>query len=94
MDTSDLGVSEEAWFSDEAAATLLGYAEEEVMGHKVGQVLTKKKYINCTCDQMRRTKGLFSSSLSTISVWLFQQSGHLSFVLMHMYIYILVFYKQ
>ncbi|XP_035482969.2 F-box only protein 40-like isoform X1 [Scophthalmus maximus] len=35
VDTSDLGVSEEAWFSDEAAATLLGYAEEEVMGHKI-----------------------------------------------------------
>lgn len=35
MDTSDLTVTEEDWFSDEAAATLLGYAEKEVMGHKV-----------------------------------------------------------
>lgn len=35
MDTSDLSVTEEDWFSDEAAATLLGYAEKEVMGHKV-----------------------------------------------------------
>lgn len=38
VDTSDLGVPEEDWFSEEAAATLLGYAEKEVMGHKVGQV--------------------------------------------------------
>lgn len=35
VDTSDLTVTEEDWFSDEAAATLLGYAEKEVMGHKV-----------------------------------------------------------
>lgn len=38
VDTSDLGVREEDWFSDEAAATLLGYAEKEVMGHKVSQI--------------------------------------------------------
>lgn len=35
VDTSDLGVKEDEWLTDEAAATLLGYAEEEVMGHKV-----------------------------------------------------------
>lgn len=35
VDTSDLEVREDEWFSDEAAATLLGYAEKEVMGHKV-----------------------------------------------------------
>lgn len=35
VDTSDLAVTEEDCFSDEAAATLLGYAEKEVMGHKV-----------------------------------------------------------
>lgn len=35
VDTSDLNVREEDWLSDEAAATLLGYAEREVMGHKV-----------------------------------------------------------
>lgn len=38
MDTSDLAVTEEDWFSDEAAATLLGYAEKEVKGHKVSQI--------------------------------------------------------
>lgn len=38
MDTSDLGVNIESWFGDEAAATLLGYAEKEVMGHKVSQI--------------------------------------------------------
>nr|XP_019952679.1 PREDICTED: F-box only protein 40-like isoform X1 [Paralichthys olivaceus] len=37
VDTSDLGVNEEDWFSDEAAATLLGYAEREVMGHKISE---------------------------------------------------------
>ncbi|XP_040907605.1 F-box only protein 40-like [Toxotes jaculatrix] len=37
VDTSDLGANEEDWFSDEAAATLLGYAEEEVMGHKISE---------------------------------------------------------
>ncbi|XP_071362488.1 F-box only protein 40-like [Trachinotus anak] len=37
VDTSDLGVNEEDWFSDEAAATLLGYAEKEVMGHKISE---------------------------------------------------------
>uniref|UniRef100_A0A3Q3E3A8 F-box protein 40 n=1 Tax=Labrus bergylta TaxID=56723 RepID=A0A3Q3E3A8_9LABR len=35
VDTSDLGANEEDWFTDEAAATLLGYAEEAVMGHKI-----------------------------------------------------------
>ncbi|XP_073335991.1 F-box only protein 40-like [Pagrus major] len=38
VDTSDLGVGEEEWFCDEAAATLLGYAEEEVMGHKISEL--------------------------------------------------------
>ncbi|XP_029704743.1 F-box only protein 40-like [Takifugu rubripes] len=37
VDTSDLSVTEEDWFSDEAAATLLGYAEKEVMGHKISE---------------------------------------------------------
>lgn len=37
VDTSDLGVKEDEWFTDEAAATLLGYAEEEVMGHKISE---------------------------------------------------------
>ncbi|KAG7515631.1 F-box only protein 40-like [Solea senegalensis] len=37
VDTSDLGASEEDWFSDEATTTLLGYAEEEVMGHKISE---------------------------------------------------------
>ncbi|KAM7398192.1 hypothetical protein PAMA_006203 [Pampus argenteus] len=35
VDTSDLGSNEEDWFVDEAEATLLGYAEKEVMGHKI-----------------------------------------------------------
>ncbi|XP_072301894.1 F-box only protein 40-like isoform X2 [Eucyclogobius newberryi] len=34
-DTSDLSSSEDQWFSDEAKITLLGYAEMEVMGHKI-----------------------------------------------------------
>ncbi|XP_041865031.1 F-box only protein 40-like [Melanotaenia boesemani] len=37
VDTSDLGVSEDNWFTDEAAATLLGYAEQAVMGHKISE---------------------------------------------------------
>ncbi|KAJ4929700.1 hypothetical protein JOQ06_018722 [Pogonophryne albipinna] len=37
VDTSDLKVDEEDWFSDEAAATLLGYAEIEVRGHKISE---------------------------------------------------------
>ncbi|KAM4726275.1 F-box only protein 40-like [Anableps anableps] len=37
VDTSDLGASEEEWFADEAAATLLGYAEMAVMGHKISE---------------------------------------------------------
>uniref|UniRef100_A0AAX7V5E1 F-box protein 40, tandem duplicate 1 n=1 Tax=Astatotilapia calliptera TaxID=8154 RepID=A0AAX7V5E1_ASTCA len=37
VDTSDLGVNEDEWLTDEAAATLLGYAEEEVMGHKISE---------------------------------------------------------
>ncbi|KAM9332838.1 F-box only protein 40-like [Pholidichthys leucotaenia] len=37
VDTSDLGVNEDEWFTDEAADTLLGYAEEEVMGHKISE---------------------------------------------------------
>nr|XP_020473687.1 F-box only protein 40-like [Monopterus albus] len=40
VDTSDLRASEEDWFSDEAAATLLGYAEKEVMGHKISESKT------------------------------------------------------
>ncbi|XP_034463106.1 F-box only protein 40-like isoform X1 [Hippoglossus hippoglossus] len=43
VDTSDLGVNEEDWFSDEAAATLLGYTEGEVMGHKISE----SKAIDC-----------------------------------------------
>ena len=35
VDTSDLEVKEEDWHQDEADSTLLGYAELEVMGHKV-----------------------------------------------------------
>ncbi|XP_034538966.1 F-box only protein 40-like isoform X2 [Notolabrus celidotus] len=35
VDTSDLDTNEEDWFTDEAAATLLGYAEQSVMGHKI-----------------------------------------------------------
>uniref|UniRef100_A0A3Q2CXR0 F-box protein 40 n=1 Tax=Cyprinodon variegatus TaxID=28743 RepID=A0A3Q2CXR0_CYPVA len=37
VDTSDLGANEEDWFSDEAAATLLGYAELAIMGHKISE---------------------------------------------------------
>ncbi|XP_047463478.1 F-box only protein 40-like [Mugil cephalus] len=37
VDTSDLGANEDDWFADEAAATLLGYAEREVMGHKISE---------------------------------------------------------
>ncbi|KAG7224625.1 hypothetical protein INR49_011378 [Caranx melampygus] len=37
VDTSDLQVNEDDWYSDEAAATLLGYAEKEVMGHKISE---------------------------------------------------------
>ena len=37
VDTADLGGGEETWNSDEAATTLLGYAELEVMGHKVSK---------------------------------------------------------
>ncbi|XP_032432292.1 F-box only protein 40-like [Xiphophorus hellerii] len=37
VDTSDLGASEEDWFVDEAEATLLGYAEMAVMGHKISE---------------------------------------------------------
>ncbi|XP_060942322.1 F-box only protein 40-like [Limanda limanda] len=43
VDTSDLCVNEEDWFSDEAADTLLGYAEREVMGHKISE----SKAIDC-----------------------------------------------
>ncbi|CAL8304105.1 unnamed protein product [Gadus morhua 'NCC'] len=35
VDTSDLEVKEEDWHQDEADSTLLGYAELEVMGHKI-----------------------------------------------------------
>ncbi|XP_062289516.1 F-box only protein 40-like [Scomber scombrus] len=37
VDTSDLGVSEEDWFSDEAEATLVEYAVKEVVGHKISE---------------------------------------------------------
>ncbi|XP_040036664.2 F-box only protein 40 [Gasterosteus aculeatus] len=37
VDTSDLVLVEEDCFSDEAAATLLGYAEIEVRGHKISE---------------------------------------------------------
>ncbi|XP_068572204.1 F-box only protein 40-like [Cebidichthys violaceus] len=37
VDTSDLVFKEEDCFSDEAAATLLGYAEIEVRGHKISE---------------------------------------------------------
>uniref|UniRef100_A0A3B5AFR8 F-box only protein 40-like n=1 Tax=Stegastes partitus TaxID=144197 RepID=A0A3B5AFR8_9TELE len=37
VDTSDLGANEENVFANEAAATLLGYAEREVMGHKISE---------------------------------------------------------
>ncbi|KAM4545567.1 F-box only protein 40-like [Odontesthes bonariensis] len=37
VDTSDLRVSEDDWFSDEAAATLQGYADKAVMGHKISE---------------------------------------------------------
>uniref|UniRef100_A0A3P8TLE0 F-box protein 40 n=1 Tax=Amphiprion percula TaxID=161767 RepID=A0A3P8TLE0_AMPPE len=37
VDTSDLEANEENVFADEAAATLLGYAEQEVMGHKISE---------------------------------------------------------
>ncbi|XP_074528556.1 F-box only protein 40 [Halichoeres trimaculatus] len=37
VDTSDLTTNEEDWFSDEAEATLLGYAEKAVMGHKISE---------------------------------------------------------
>ncbi|KAL6098782.1 fbxo40 [Pungitius sinensis] len=37
VDTSDLVLKEEDCFTDEAAATLLGYAEIEVRGHKISE---------------------------------------------------------
>ncbi|XP_037322582.2 F-box only protein 40-like [Pungitius pungitius] len=37
VDTSDLVLNEEDCFTDEAAATLLGYAEIEVRGHKISE---------------------------------------------------------
>uniref|UniRef100_A0A3Q3F6D0 F-box protein 40 n=1 Tax=Kryptolebias marmoratus TaxID=37003 RepID=A0A3Q3F6D0_KRYMA len=37
VDTSDLGASEEDWCTDEAATTLLGYAEMTVMGHAISE---------------------------------------------------------
>ncbi|RVE64037.1 hypothetical protein OJAV_G00142100 [Oryzias javanicus] len=37
VDTSDLEASEDTWFTDEAATTLLGYAEQAVMGHKISE---------------------------------------------------------
>ncbi|XP_037544214.1 F-box only protein 40, partial [Nematolebias whitei] len=37
VDTSDLGGSEDDWFTDEAATTLLGYAEMAVMGHRISE---------------------------------------------------------
>uniref|UniRef100_A0A3Q1HRN0 Uncharacterized protein n=1 Tax=Anabas testudineus TaxID=64144 RepID=A0A3Q1HRN0_ANATE len=40
VDTSDLRAKEEDWFCDEAAATLMGYADQEVMGHKISESKT------------------------------------------------------
>ncbi|XP_054482359.1 F-box only protein 40-like [Anoplopoma fimbria] len=40
LDTSDLGAKEEDCFSDEAAATLLRFAEMEVRGHKISELNT------------------------------------------------------
>uniref|UniRef100_A0A8C6SR59 F-box protein 40 n=1 Tax=Neogobius melanostomus TaxID=47308 RepID=A0A8C6SR59_9GOBI len=40
-DTSDLGATEEQYFTDEAKLTLLGYAEREVMGHKICEMISK-----------------------------------------------------
>ncbi|XP_028321836.1 F-box only protein 40-like [Gouania willdenowi] len=37
VDTSDLAGNEDDWFNDEATTTLLGYAEKEVMGHKISE---------------------------------------------------------
>ncbi|XP_068456842.1 F-box only protein 40-like [Clinocottus analis] len=37
VDTSDLVFKEEDCYSDEAAATLLGYAEKEIRGHKISE---------------------------------------------------------
>nr|XP_061817740.1 F-box only protein 40-like [Nerophis lumbriciformis] len=37
VDTSELQVGEEDFFGDEAADTLLGYAEREVRGHKISE---------------------------------------------------------
>ncbi|KAM6907214.1 F-box only protein 40-like [Xenentodon cancila] len=37
VNTSDLGVSEDTWFTDESETTLLGYAEMAVMGHKISE---------------------------------------------------------
>ena len=46
VDTADLGGDEETWIRDEAATTLLGYAEIEVMGHKV----SKKGHVRFSYD--------------------------------------------
>ncbi|KAM6986117.1 F-box only protein 40-like [Aplochiton taeniatus] len=37
VDTSDLGAPDDSWHGDEAATTLLGYAEIEVKGHKISE---------------------------------------------------------
>uniref|UniRef100_A0A8C6NNQ5 F-box protein 40 n=1 Tax=Nothobranchius furzeri TaxID=105023 RepID=A0A8C6NNQ5_NOTFU len=37
VDTSHLDINQDDWFGDEAAATLLGYAEQAVMGHKISE---------------------------------------------------------
>lgn len=42
VDTSDLHANADDWHSDEAEATLLGYAELEVMGHKVSGSATSE----------------------------------------------------
>ncbi|XP_062262355.1 F-box only protein 40-like [Platichthys flesus] len=58
VDTSDLGVNEEDWFSDEAADTLLGYAEKEVMGHKISE----SKAIDCLYIDMGTQTHSFRSA--------------------------------
>jgi len=42
VDTSDLHANADDWHSDEAETTLLGYAELEVMGHKVSGSATSE----------------------------------------------------
>ncbi|XP_068186529.1 F-box only protein 40-like [Antennarius striatus] len=57
VDTSDLGATEEDWFVDEAEATLLGYAEKEVMGHKIS--------VSKACDGLFTDEGMQTHSFPT-----------------------------